>query len=61
MYHLQPGLLQWERVFADPMTTAPAVRRAVHRSVTREFDVPGYRTDAAQQRRQHKEATERQD
>ena len=31
------------------MTTAAAIDRVVHHSVTLEFDVPSYRTDAAQQ------------
>ena len=33
-----------------PMTTAAAIDRVVHHSVILEFDVPSYRTDAAQQR-----------
>ncbi len=32
------------------MATAAAIDRVMHHSVTLEFDVPSYRTDAAQQR-----------
>ena len=42
---------EWERIFANPMATAAAIDRVVHHSVILEFDVPSYRTDAAQQRR----------
>ncbi len=41
---------EWERIFANPMATATANDRVVHHSVILEFDVPIYRTDAAQQR-----------
>ena len=40
---------EWERIFANPMATAAAIDRIVHHSVILEFDVPNYRTDAAQQ------------
>ncbi len=43
---------EWERIFANPMATAAAIDRVVHHSVILEFDVPSYRTGAAQQRRQ---------
>ncbi len=43
---------EWERIFANPMATAAAIDRVVHHSVILEFDVPSYRTDAAQQRSQ---------
>ena len=46
---------EWERIFANPMATAAAIDRVVHHSVTLEFDVPSYRTNAAQQRGQAKE------
>ena len=46
---------EWERIFANPMATAAAIDRVVHHSVILEFDVPSYRTDAAQQRGQDKE------
>ena len=42
-------------VFANPMATAAAIDRVVHLSGIIEFDVPSYRTDAAQQRGQEKE------
>ena len=42
-------------IFATPITTASAIDRVVHHSVILEFDVPGYRTDAAQQRGQAEE------
>ena len=37
------------------MATAAAIDRVVHHSVILEFDVPSYRTNAAQQRGQAKE------
>ena len=46
---------QWGRIFANPMATAAAIDRAVHHSVILEFDVPSYRTGAAQQRGQDKD------
>ena len=50
---------EWEHIFANPMATAaaidPAIDRVVHHSVILEFDVPSYRTDAAQQRGQAEE------
>ena len=46
---------EWERIFANPMATAAAIRPGRHHSVILEFDVPSYRTDAAQQRGQAKE------
>ena len=46
---------EWERIFANPMATAAAIDRVVHHSVILEFDVPSYRTDAAQQRGQAEE------
>ena len=41
---------EWERIFANPMATAAAIDRVVHHSVILEFDVPSYRTNAAQPR-----------
>ena len=38
-----------------PVCTAAAIDRVVHHSVILEFDVPSYRTNAAQQRGQAKE------
>ena len=46
---------EWERIFANPMATAAAIDRVVHHSVILEFDVPSFRTDAAQQRGQAEE------
>ena len=46
---------EWERTFANPMATAAAIDRVVHHSVILEFDVPSYRTDAAQQKAQAEE------
>ena len=40
---------EWERIFVNPMATAAAIDRIVHHSVILEFDVPSYRTNAAQQ------------
>ena len=50
---------EWERIFANPMATAAAIDRVVHHSVILEFDVPSYRTDAAQQRGQTEEVNRR--
>ena len=47
--------LEWERIFANPTATAAAIDRVVHHSVILEFDVPSYRTNAAQQRVQAEE------
>ena len=46
---------EWERIFANPMAAAAAIDRVVHHSVILEFDVPSYRTNAAQQRGQAQE------
>ena len=48
---------QWERNCANPTATATAtaIDRVVHHSVILEFDVPSYRTNAAQQRGQSEE------
>jgi DNA replication protein DnaC len=40
---------QWEEIFQSPMATAAAIDRVVHHSVITEFDVPSYRTAAAQE------------
>ena len=42
---------EWEKVYANPMATAAAIDKIVHHSVILEFDVPSYRTNAAQNRR----------
>ena len=47
---------EWEKVFANPMATAAAIDRIVHHSVILEFDVPSYRTSAAQNRRAEEES-----
>ena len=39
---------EWEKVFANPMAPAAAIDRIVHHSVILEFDLPSYRTNAAQ-------------
>ena len=41
---------QWEQIFRNPLATAAAIDRIVHHSVILEFDVPSYRTEAAQRR-----------
>ena len=48
-------MAELERIFANPMATAAAIDRVVHRAVILEFDVPSHRTDAAQQRGQSEE------
>ena len=50
---------EWEKVFANPMATAAAIDRIVHHSVILEFDLPSYRTNAAQNR-QAENVSERQ-
>ncbi len=40
---------QWDEIFQSPMATAAAIDRLVHHSVIIEFDVPSYRTAAAQE------------
>ena len=50
---------EWEKVFANPMATAAAIDRIVHHSVILEFDLPSYRTNAAQNRQTDK-ASDRQ-
>ncbi len=47
---------EWEKVFAKPMVTGAAIDRIVHHSVILEFDVPSYRTNAAQNRRTEEES-----
>ena len=46
---------EWERTFSNPMATAAVIDWVVHHSVIIEFDVPSYRTDAAQQHGQTEE------
>ena len=47
---------EWEKLFDNPVATAAAIDRIVHHSVILEFDVPSYRTDAAQYRRIEEES-----
>jgi DNA replication protein DnaC len=42
---------EWERIFKDPMTTAAAIDRLVHHSVTLELNLPSYRMEAAQKKK----------
>lgn len=42
---------QWETIFKDPMTTAAAIDRLVHHSVILELNVPSYRAEQAQSRK----------
>ena len=49
---VHPAVIDEENVdciFANLMTIAEAIDRVVHHSVILGFDVPSYRTDAAQQ------------
>ena len=39
---------EWAKVFANPRATDAAIDRIAHHSVMLEFDLPSYRTDAAQ-------------
>lgn len=43
---------KWETIFKDPMTTAAAIDRIVHHSVILELNVPSYRMEQAQQKKQ---------
>ncbi len=45
---------EWEKVFSNPIATAAAIDRIVHHSVILEFELPSYRTDAAQNRQAEK-------
>ena len=47
---------EWKKVFANPMATAAVIDRIVHHSVILEFDVPSYRTHAAQNRQTEEES-----
>ena len=38
---------KWEELFKDPMTTAAAIVRLVHRGVILELNITSYRMDAA--------------
>jgi len=42
---------KWEQIFKDPMTTAAAIDRLVHHSVILELNVPSYRAEEAQRRK----------
>ena len=46
---------KWERIFANSTAPAAAIDRVVHHSVILEFDIPSYRTGAAQLRSAAKE------
>ena len=39
---------EWDRIFQNPMATAAAIDRIVHHSVILEFNVPSFRTSAAE-------------
>jgi DNA replication protein DnaC len=43
---------EWEAIFKDPMTTAAAIDRVVHHSVILELNVPSYRMETAQKRKE---------
>ncbi|MGV8120458.1 MAG: IS21-like element helper ATPase IstB [Candidatus Xenobiia bacterium LiM19] len=43
---------QWDQIFKNPMTTAAAIDRVVHHAIILEFNVPSYRTEQAQCRKQ---------
>ena len=42
---------KWDVIFKDPMTTAAAIDRLVHHSVILELNVPSYRAEEAQRRK----------
>lgn len=43
---------QWNKIFKDPMTTGAAIDRVVHHSIILELNVPSYRMEQAQKRRE---------
>ena len=43
---------QWDKIFKDPMTTGAAIDRVVHHSVILELNIPSYRMEQAQKRRE---------
>lgn len=43
---------KWETIFKDPMTTAAAIDRLVHHSVILELNVPSYRAEEANKRKE---------
>lgn len=45
---------QWEKIFKDPMTTAAAIDRLVHHSVILELNLPSYRVESAQRKKDGK-------
>lgn len=46
---------KWDIIFKDPMTTAAAIDRLVHHSVILELNVPSYRAQQAQKRKEQEE------
>lgn len=42
---------KWEGIFKDPITTAAAIDRLVHRSIILELNIPSYRMELAQKDR----------
>ena len=49
---------EWEKIFKDPMVTAAAIDRLVHHSIILELNIPSYRLQEAQGRR-NKESSEK--
>ncbi len=49
---------KWEAIFKDPMTTAAAIDRVVHHSVILELNLPSYRMETAQKRKEEKKESE---
>ena len=41
---------KWDQIFKDPMTTAAAVDRVVHRAVIIELNIASYRAEIAKRR-----------
>jgi len=50
---------QWDKIFKDPMTTGAAIDRVVHHSVILELNIPSYRMEQAQKRRDALSLTQR--
>jgi DNA replication protein DnaC len=49
---------KWEAIFKDPMTTAAAIDRLVHHSVTLELNIPSYRIEQAKKNQQPEDRKE---
>jgi DNA replication protein DnaC len=49
---------KWEQIFQDPMTTAAAIDRLIHHSVIIESNIPSYRLETAQRKKNSQAGSE---